>query len=131
MECGSLEEELKRQGTALKEKEALNILAMVALAIQQTHLQGRPHARISSKHVFYHSINDVQLAFPANLPASKWRGRWTVENYYFPPELQGSDRVYKGYKKDADIWAIGMLLVEMLTLNKPPLTYNEDGWPEG
>ena len=49
-----------------------------------------------------------------------------VEHFYLPPELQGDfeyDEVYKGYKKDADIWSMGMLFVEMLARNKPPLEY--------
>ena len=131
----SLENELAKRSAALNEQEAINILAMVALAMEHTHSLGLPHARISSQHVRYHSVHHIQLDHPAHLPVYKeLRRRHTVENFYLPPELQGDDwdnYLYKnGYSKDADIWAIGMMLVEMLTRNKPPM-YDEDGRPEG
>ena len=49
-----------------------------------------------------------------------------VENYYLPPELQGSrydDKIFRDYNKSADIWGLAMLLIEMLTRNKPPFEY--------
>ena len=76
--------------------------------------------------MFFTSSQAFKLSHPANLPAYKEvLVRKEVENYYLPPELQGEykyDQIFKDYEKEADIWALGMLLIEMLTRNKPSFT---------
>ena len=43
------------------------------------------------------------------------------------PELQGDSYmdtwIFRKYRKAADIWALGMLLYEMLTLQKPQFIF--------
>ena len=55
----------------------------------------------------------------ANRPIQQMWSVYQGEWYYLAPELQNTGGRY-GYDREQEIWALGMLLLEMLTHYKPP-----------
>lgn len=105
----------------MTESKIFRYFAMVVLALEQTHEQEMFHQNISSAHIYIQDEGDVaKVANHAN-PSSLARyhqhpGEW----YYLPPECMKHLHVEKKeHTEKQDVFSLGMLLLEMLSGQKP------------
>jgi len=101
----------------LPEAEILRIFTQVALAVEQIHSQDQVHANISSCHIYFDK-DCVKLGSQANVAVNQRLQSYQGDWYYLAPDLAKKAGNYKLYGQKDDIFALGMLLLEMLIRQK-------------
>uniref|UniRef100_A0A7R9UNY9 non-specific serine/threonine protein kinase n=1 Tax=Diacronema lutheri TaxID=2081491 RepID=A0A7R9UNY9_DIALT len=93
--------------------------AQMALAVDHVHASRILHRDIKSANIFLTSAHDVKLGdFGVSRKLSETRSMATTvcgTPYYLAPELVRG----QAYSQPADIWSLGCVLYEMITLHRP------------
>ena len=115
----SLDQRIRAQGT-IPPSEALSIFHAVADAIAYLHQMGVIHRDIKPENIKINSDNEVKLldfgiAKSGNSPKLTMTGNVIGTTHYLSPErIRG-----KPANERSDIWALGVLLYEMVTGRVP------------
>lgn len=119
---GDLSKIIKRnkvKGTLLSEKIIKKYLFELCLAVEYLHKNNVIHRDIKAANVFISKSNSVKLGDVGIIkvlqPAYKYANTNIGTPYYMSPELYKHQK----YNTKTDIWSIGVLLYELMTL-KPP-----------
>ncbi len=109
----------KVKGTLLKEKTIKKYLFELCLAVEYLHKNNVIHRDIKAANVFISKSNTVKLGDVGIIkvlqPAFKYANTNIGTPYYMSPELYKHQK----YNTKTDIWSIGVLLYEMMTLRPP------------
>jgi serine/threonine protein kinase len=103
------------------EEEIFHYFAIVALAVEECHSVGLVHRNISSAHIYVSKdkkdvkLHNIQPACMKEIRERKFNDKYLGEHYYIAPEVHETISIYD---KPADIWALGMLLFEMVKMDK-------------
>ena len=117
---GDLEGHLKvRRGRLLAEKEVLHLFVQISLALKHIHDRKILHRDLKSQNIFLTKAGIVKLG---DFGVSRVLER-TVDlaatvvgtPYYMPPEICNHNK----YNSKCDIWSLGVILFELMTLNLP------------
>ena len=119
---GDLSQKLKRQKhkkIPLTEKEILNYLVQICLALNHIHKKKIIHRDLKSGNVFLTKSGLVKLGDFGIAKGFKntWEKAQTKVGtpYYLSPEIINC----KPYDSKSDIWALGVLIYEMMTFKMP------------
>ncbi|KAL7752028.1 Serine/threonine-protein kinase Nek8 [Sorochytrium milnesiophthora] len=126
MECaggGNLHDYLQQRSTRLTQEKALFLFTQVALALQHIHAHNILHRDLKTHNVFIQSAAEEPLHMilkVADFGISKLFQRGAkaettlgTPNYLSPEQCEG-----KEYDEKSDIWALGCILHEVLSLQK-------------
>ena len=112
-------EKLKKKKSPFTEKEIINYLVQICLALNHIHKKKIIHRDIKSGNIFLTKGGLVKLG---DFGLSKgFKNTWEKAKskvgtpYYLSPEIINS----KPYNSKSDIWALGVLLYEMMTFKMP------------
>ena len=112
-------EKLRQKKSPLTEKEIINYLIQICLALNHIHKKKIIHSDIKSGNIFLTKGGLVKLG---DFGISKgFKNTWEKAKskvgtpYYLSPEIINS----KPYDSKSDIWALGVLLYEMMTFKMP------------
>ena len=110
---------LKEKKSPLTEKEIINYLTQICLALNHIHKKKIIHRDLKSGNIFLTKSGLVKLGdFGV---AKGFKNTWEKAKtklgtpYYLSPEIINS----KPYDSKSDIWALGVLLYEMMTFKMP------------
>ena len=108
-----------RENAPLSETEALKIFRQLAVALSYLHQQGIIHRDIKPENIILSRnrpiLIDFGLAKKFNLPSITVDGSIVGTMYYLPPEvLKGGE-----YSEKGDVYALGLILYEMLSGRLP------------
>ena len=107
----------------MHEQELLKLFAMLALGMEETHTQGFVHRNLSSSHVYLDNDGHIaRLANHANITYKELMEKELYCNQFWCERFYLSPLAFAGEKygpKD-DIWALGVLIIEMATLYHKP-----------
>ena len=104
------------------EEEIFQAFSIIALAIEEIHSMGLVHRNISSAHIYFSkdkkrlTLGNIAPAIMKDFREQKYNDKFLGEHYYLAPEVYEEEAVYD---KRADIWALGLLLYEMVKMDKP------------
>ncbi len=107
------------QNAPLEEKEAIKIFRQLAIPVSYLHQQGVIHRDLKPENIVLRNgrpvIIDFGLARKMGLPSVTVDGSVIGTVHYIPPEvLNGQD-----YSPAGDVYALGVILYEMLTGKHP------------
>ena len=112
-------EKLRQKKSPFTEKEILNYLTQLCLALNHIHKKKIIHRDLKSGNIFLTKSGLVKLG---DFGISKgFKNTWEKARtkvgtpYYLSPEIINS----KPYDAKSDIWALGVLLYEMMTFKMP------------
>jgi serine/threonine protein kinase len=111
---------VKDANRVMKNDQVMKIFSTVALALEQIHSQTQTHGNISSDHVLF-SHENIYLGGHVNplvreYWGAKFKQKFLGEWYYLAPEvISGAP-----YTCQSDMWALGMLLYELVSPHKKP-----------
>ncbi|EEQ97886.1 serine/threonine-protein kinase Nek3, putative [Perkinsus marinus ATCC 50983] len=119
-DCGDLHTFLKRRRGLLAEEEVLRMFTQLCLALDHVHQQRVIHRDLKSQNVFLHGIHRTvklgDFGISRVLEQTRDLAHTMVGTpYYLSPEII-MEQPY-GFK--SDIWSMGVILYEMLTLRHP------------
>lgn len=116
----------KRKGLTFQSKEVACIMVQLFLALEHAHKKGILHRDVKPANIFFTKLGLVKLG---DFGFSK-QFEETLSNpvgqtlcgtpYYLSPEMWKAQR----YNKKADVWSLGIVLYEMMTLKRPFLGDN-------
>ncbi len=114
---GTLRGKLDKNGKGFTEEEALNYFAEIVEGLYAMHKSGRMHRDLKLENIFFKEghckIGD--FGFATKHPTSE---QYVGTPEYMAPEIfECGDG--KTYDKQVDIWAMGIMLHEMLFLDRP------------
>jgi len=119
-EAGDLEGLVKnRKGKLIPQKEVLHLFVQIALALKHIHDRKILHRDLKSQNIFLTQAGIVKLG---DFGVSRVLER-TVDlaatqvgtPYYMPPEICNNTK----YNSKCDIWSLGVILFELMTLSLP------------
>eukprot|EP00759_Apiculatamorpha_spiralis_P007209 PhF_6_TR14249/c0_g1_i1/m.22873/K08857/NEK1_4_5; NIMA (never in mitosis gene a)-related kinase 1/4/5 len=123
-EGGDLHREIserRKQGVHFTSNEIASIFVQVCLAVDHLHQNGILHRDIKPANVFFTKLGLIKLGdfgfskqYEETLSNPVASTRCGTPLYMSPEMWRGEP-----YSKSADLWSIGVLLYEMLTLNRP------------
>jgi hypothetical protein len=102
----------RMSGSLFAEEQVLMWLAQLALALHHVHERGLLHRDLKTENVFISSAGLIKLGdfgIAIGLGASELAATAVGTPYYMSPELF----LGKPYAHEADVWALGCILVEM------------------
>lgn len=103
----------------MEEERIMNIFVQIALGLRQLHKQHLLHRDLKSANVFMTTIGAVKLGdfgFAKQLNYTMALASTVCGTpYYFSPEL--CQRL--PYNNKSDVWSLGVILYEMINLQKP------------
>ena len=112
-------EKLRQKKSPFTEKEILNYLTQICLALNHIHKKKIIHRDLKSGNIFLTKSGLVKLG---DFGISKgFKNTWEKARtkvgtpYYLSPEIINS----KPYDSKSDIWALGVLIYEMMTFKMP------------
>ena len=112
-------QKLKEKKSPLTEKEIVNYLTQICLALNHMHKKKIIHRDLKSGNVFLTKSGLVKLGDFGIAKGFKntWEKAKTKVGtpYYISPEIINS----KPYDSKSDIWALGVLIYEMMTYKMP------------
>lgn len=112
-------EAAKKGAAPLTESEALNYFVQIALALKHVHARRILHRDLKSQNVFLTKSGIVKVGdfgIAKTLSSSLDMARTQIGTpYYLSPEICCD----KPYNKKSDVWALGVMLYELLALNLP------------
>ena len=119
---GDLSKMIKRnkvKGTLFNEKTIKKYLFELCIAVEYLHKNNVIHRDIKAANVFISKSNTVKLGDVGIIkvlqPAYKYANTNIGTPYYMSPELYKHQK----YNTKTDIWSIGVLLYELMTLRPP------------
>jgi len=114
-EGGDLYEHMQRRNI-LEELEAAQFFSQVVLGLHYVHLKGIMHRDIKPENIFLDKSRNVKIGdFGWSARISPKQTRECGSPAYFSPEMVAGEP----YDHRVDIWAVGILLYEMLTGHSP------------
>jgi len=122
---GDLEQKIKEQkNKPFTETEILDYFTQVCLALQYLHKKKIIHRNIKSNNIFLMKSGIVKLGiFHISKSLKRVEKKMAQSIYYLPPEILSN----KPYNVKSDIWALGILLYELLTFKMP---FNDQSLPK-
>jgi Protein kinase domain len=118
------EEVLSQVDRPLTSSEALDMLAPALNALAYLHGKGFAHGRLKPSNIV--AIDDrLKLSGDAPLKIGERHGHSAMPQPYDAPEIE-----QKGVSPAADVWSLGMTLVEVLTQSRPTWDANGPRLPE-
>tara|TARA_B100000401_G_scaffold338489_1_gene237005 strand:+ start:915 stop:2210 length:1296 start_codon:yes stop_codon:yes gene_type:complete len=109
----------KVKGTLFNEKTIKKYLFELCIAVEYLHKNNVIHRDIKAANVFISKSNTVKLGDVGIIkvlqPAYKYANTNIGTPYYMSPELYKHQK----YNTKTDIWSVGVLLYEMMTLRPP------------
>mmetsp|Transcript_24876 Transcript_24876/g.73106 ORF Transcript_24876/g.73106 Transcript_24876/m.73106 type:complete len:459 (+) Transcript_24876:43-1419(+) len=100
----------------LKLDQVLKTTAQLAVALEALHQRGLTHMDVSPEHIYLTADGDVRLGHFAlgceSLIAEGSLSRVGTSEYLSPERVRG-----EAFGPSADMWALGCVLAEMITLN--------------
>ena len=114
---GDLEQKIKEQkNKPFTETEILDYFTQVCLALQYLHKKKIIHRGLKSSIVFLMKSGIVKLgSFHISKSLKRVENKMAQSVYYLSPEILSN----KPYDTKSDIWALGILLYELLTFKIP------------
>ncbi|XP_068085593.1 serine/threonine-protein kinase Nek9 [Anabrus simplex] len=116
---GTMSDYLKeRQGKLMAQQEVLHLFTQIMLALRHIHSNNVVHRDLTTKNIFLcgkkHIIKVGDFGLSKILESrSKASSVVGTPNYLSPELCEGQE-----YNQKCDMWALGCVLYEMLTLNK-------------
>jgi NIMA (never in mitosis gene a)-related kinase len=118
-DLGGRVEAAKKGTNPLSECEALNLFVQIALALKHVHARRILHRDLKSQNVFLTKAGIVKVGdfgIAKTLASSLDMARTQIGTpYYLSPEICCD----KPYNKKSDVWALGVILYELLALSLP------------
>ena len=115
---GDLSKYLKqKKGKLLKENEIWPIFLKIALGIYYLHSKKIIHRDLKSLNIFLNSDNSIKLGDlgVAKVMSNSFAETYVGTPYYLSPEIVEE----KPYNEKSDVWSLGCLLYELITLKHP------------
>uniref|UniRef100_A0A6B2LAQ3 non-specific serine/threonine protein kinase n=1 Tax=Arcella intermedia TaxID=1963864 RepID=A0A6B2LAQ3_9EUKA len=115
-ECGSVQSILEKSGKGLEEKYIAAITGQVLNGLKYLHEMDKIHRDIKSGNILINSAGVVKIA-DFGTSADDGQNRTTVigSSYWMAPETLDQ----RGYDYKADIWSLGITLIEMAEKDPP------------
>eukprot|EP00756_Hemistasia_phaeocysticola_P003617 Hpha_TRINITY_DN12338_c0_g1::TRINITY_DN12338_c0_g1_i1::g.155975::m.155975/K08857/NEK1_4_5; NIMA (never in mitosis gene a)-related kinase 1/4/5 len=123
-DCGDLEKQVRTRAKDMdyfKEKEAFLMTLQLCLALDHVHSKRMLHRNLKTANVYLDSTGLVKLGgfghahTYTETVSNVVAGTFVGTPVYLAPELWERKR----YSKKADIWALGVIMYELLALKRP------------